>query len=49
MQLVRYLLVQSFKLCEKTKMSRKKIDKILMETIFDEKLLRTFAFIKIMD
>lgn len=35
MQLVRYLIAQSFKLCEKAKLSRKKIDNILIDTIFD--------------
>jgi hypothetical protein len=40
MQLVRYLLVQAFKLCDKHKISRKKIDEILLETVYDSSLMR---------
>lgn len=35
MQLVRYLLAQSFKFCEKHKTSKKKIDAVLHECVFD--------------
>jgi hypothetical protein len=41
MQLVRYLLAHAFKFCEKHKVSRRKIDEILLETVYDEKLIRT--------
>ena len=34
MQLVRYLLHQGFKMCEKYKMNKKKIDEILIEKVY---------------
>lgn len=36
MQLVRYLLVNAFKFCEKYKINKKKIDEILLEVIFSK-------------
>jgi hypothetical protein len=40
MQLVRYLIAQSFKFSEKYKLSKKKMDQVFLECIFDEKLAR---------
>ena len=34
MQLVRYMLAQSFKMCEKHKMAKKKIDAILLDKVY---------------
>lgn len=41
MQLVRYLLVQAFKICDKHKTGRKKIDDLLLETVYDPALMRS--------
>lgn len=35
MQLVRYLLCQSFRMCEKYKINKNKIDKILLEKVYN--------------
>lgn len=38
MQLVRYLLVHAFKYCDKHKVPRKKIDEILVQTVYADPL-----------
>ena len=49
MQLVRYLIAQSFKFCEKHKTSKKKLDAVLHECIFDERLPSKPTIIQSMD
>ena len=36
MQLVRYLILQAFKMCEKHKMPKKKVDDILLEKVYNK-------------
>jgi len=45
MQLVRYLLVHAFKLCDKHKLGKKKIDQILLNTVFSPTTTRNFPII----
>jgi len=42
MQLVRYMLAQVFKMCEKHKMPKKKIDEILLDKVYYFVLERKF-------
>ena len=36
MQLVRYLILQAFKMCEKHKINKKKVDDILLEKVYNK-------------
>ena len=45
MQLVRYLISQSFKLIEKYKIKKSNVDQILVEEIFDKANIRIKSFI----
>jgi len=49
MQLVRYLLVHTFKFCEKHKVSKKKIDDILLEKVFSPVIARMYELRQRMD
>ena len=46
MQLVRYLLLQAFKMCEKHKLHKKKIDDILLEKVYNKVEESKFIFIQ---